>query len=208
MDSSNLDELVNYSHFIDGSLKEECKRYFKQVHEELGGWFYSYSIQPDIYQGDVIDRVDVIYYELKEDSQELQETEDVPCMILSHTCDIDVEDKTRRPLISLAPIFNYEEFAENKTPEYSEEGWKDFLEHVRTNRITDILYIPKKEPLDASIVLLDRIFSIDPLILQIKLSKNTAKRILSLSQIGFYYFLIKLTYHFARYEDRSEIVRE
>lgn len=208
MDSPEFDELIDSSHFIDDSLKEKCKEYFKQIHKGLGDWFYSYSIPPDIYQGDIVDRLDVVYYEMTNDTQEIQAIEDIPCMLLSHTCDMDFAEKTRGKYVSGAPIFAFEEFSKSRTQEYSKEGWQSFLEDIKANRITDVLYIPEKKPLEASIVLLDRIFSIDPYVLKARLDKNKTERILSLSQIGSYFFLIKLTYHFARYEDRTEIKRE
>ena len=209
MDNSELNELINSSHFIDDTQKDQCKQYFKQINKEPGDWFYSHSIPPDIYQGDVIDNFDVIYYQMIDDFQKIQAIEDIPCMLLSNTCDMDFEGKTRKKYISIAPIFSFEDFAEEgKHQEYSENGWHDFLEDIEKNRIINILHIPEKKPLKASVVFLDKICSIDPYLLKTRLDKNKSKKILSLSQIGFYFFLIKLTYHFARYEDRTEIIRE
>lgn len=208
MESDKLNEIIDSSYFIDDSLKERCKDYFKQTHKALGYWFYSYKPAEDTYQGDIIDELDLVYFEVVNDVLETKVLEDQPCMLLSHTCDMYLQGKTRGKYISVAPLFSYREFSNRRTEGYSDEGWGDFLEAVKRNRITDILYIPEKQPLGESVILLDRIFPIDPNFLKAKLEKRGSKKILSLSQIGFYYLLIKLTYHFARYEDRAEIKRE
>jgi hypothetical protein len=208
MNNRELDELIDSSHFIADHLKEQCKQYLKQIPQGLGDWFYSSLIPQAAYQGDIVDKFEVVYYEVVDDRLEIQSLEDFPCMLLSHTCDMDLEDKTREKYVSVAPVFSFKEFAKFKTSEYSEKGWNDFLDAVKANRITDILYIPGKSPLDNSVILLDRISSVHPNLLKIRLQKGGTKRVLSLSQIGFYFFLIKLTYHFARYEDREEILRE
>lgn len=207
MNSEEIDELISSSHFIDDHFKEQCKQYFKQIPCGLGNWFYSLSIPPATYQGDIVDKFELVYYEVVENRLEVRSLKDIPCMLLSHTCDLDLENKTREKHVSVAPVLSFEEFANFKTSEYSDKGWKDFLDSVKANKITDILYIPGKSPLDDSVILLDRISSVDPKLLKIKIENGDTKRVLSLSQIGFYFFLIKLTYHFARYEDREEIQR-
>lgn len=208
MENKKLTELIESSHFIDDKFKEECKQYFKQIPDNLSSWVYSSSIPEYVYQGDVIDKVELLYQEVNEGRLEIRSFEDIPCILLSNTCDIDFEGKTRKKYISVAPVFDFEEFAKSRISVYSEDGWKNFLRDVRANQITDILYLPGKTPLNDSVVFLDRISSFDPELLKIKLAKNHSKRTLSLSQIGFYFFLIKLTYHFARYEDRSQIIRK
>lgn len=208
MKSHGIDDLVDSAHFIDDHQKEQCKQYFKQIPAGLGSWFYSSSIPQTTYQGDIVDKFEVVYHEVADERLEIRNLMDVPFMLLSHTCDMDFEGKTREKFVSVAPVFSFKEFAEIKPAEYSEKGWQDFLNDLKANRITDMLYIPRKSPLDDSVIFLDRIFSVGLKLLKKRLEKSQAKRVLSLSQIGFYFFLIKLTYHFARYEDRQEILRE
>jgi hypothetical protein len=210
MEISDLRELIDSSHFIDSSLKERCVEYFKQIPEGLGDWFYSPVPVPILLsQGDILDKLDVVYFTIRNDSQEIQIIDESVCMLLSNTCDMNSEGKTRDKYISVAPAFNFEEFASTAKPQnYSETSWQDFLKDVKANRITDILYIPERGSIKAAVVFLDKICSIDPDVLKIRLEKNRAKKLLSLSQIGFYFLLIKLTYHFARFEDRTEVKRE
>lgn len=209
MEISDLPGLVNSSHFIDSSVKERCIEYFKQIPEGLGDWFFSSAPTSVLSQGDVLDKLDVIYFTVRDNLQEMQVIDDSLCMLLSNTCDINFEGKSRCKYISIAPIFSFEEFAGTAKPQgYSEKGWGDFLKDIKANGITDILYMPKKGKLKESVVFLDKICSIDPHVLKIKLEKNKSEKLLSLSLIGFYYLLIKLTHHFARFEDRDEVKRE
>ena len=207
MENKNIDNLIDVSNFIDEHSKEKCKRCFRQIPTNLSTWIYSYKLQEDIYQGDVVDRLDLVYNEINGDSLETRSFEDIPCILLSNTCDMNTKGKTREKYISVAPLYSYKEFVELKPVEYSISSWREFLYAVKENRITDILFLPAKNELDDSVVLLDRISSFDPKLLEFKLNKEKAKKILSLSQIGFYYFLIKLTHHFARSENKAEVVR-
>ena len=203
-----MDELIDSSHFIDDQYKEKCKEYFRQIPKAEVAWIYSSALPIDTYQGDIVDKFEIVFHEVSGDSLEIRVLEDVPCMLLSNTCDMEPEGKTRKKHISFAPVFSFSEFANSRTDQYSEEGWNDYLKRVKANKVTDILFIPGYGSFGDSVVLLDRIYSTDPELLKIKIEKGATKRIASLSQIGFYFFLIKLTYHFARYEDRDEIVRD
>lgn len=135
----------------------------------------------ETYQGDIVDGIDLVYFEINDDNIETKVLEDQPCMLLSHTCDMYLDGKTRDKYISAAPVFSYVEFSGWRTGEYSDVGWRDFLEDVKKNRITDILYIPEKLTFGESVVLLDRIFPIDPNFLKAKIQKHRSKKILSLS---------------------------
>jgi hypothetical protein len=208
MEREEIDHLVDSSHFIDDSLKERCKDYFKQIDQGVGDWIYAPEVPADSYQGDILNHFEIVYQEVVGDDIEIRAIEAIPCMLLSNTCDLDFRDKSREKFVSVAPVLSFDEFAENfKAEKYSEQGLTDFLEAVKKNKITDILYIPGKNQFEESVVLLDKIYSADPKHLKYKFENGEANRILSLSQTGFYFFLIKLTYHFARYEDKSEIVR-
>ena len=202
-DNQYIDELVDSSPYVDDQAKEQCKEYFKQIPTDLdlGDWFFSSSIPQCVYQGDIVDKFDLVYQEVVDDQVNFRVLEDIPCILLSNTCNMDLKEKTREKFVSAAPVFSYKEFSETKlSDKYTKDEWQAFLRSVKGNQITDILYIPGKNGLDDSVIFLDRISSFDPNILQIKLKKGHTQRILSLSQIGWYYFLIKLTYHFARYD--------
>jgi len=56
MNSQEIDNLIDSSHFIDDYLKEQCKQYFRQIHQGLGDWFYASSIPQAVYQGDIVDQ--------------------------------------------------------------------------------------------------------------------------------------------------------
>lgn len=211
MDNSQfdkLDTLIDSSQFIDEKFKIKCKEYLKQVPTSIDSWVYSSSLSDFPYQGDIADKLDIVYHETDGQTLNIGLLEDWRCMLLSHTCDMDFTNKSREKFVSVAPIFNFKEFSDNQLTGYSKTQWESFIESVKANRITDILYLPGYGEIDDFVVLLDRIYSIDSKVLDIRVKKGTTTKILSLSQVGYYFFLIKLTYHFARYENREEVLRD
>ena len=95
MDESQFDELIDSSPFIDENIKEDCKRYLKQVPTDISSdWIYSSSLPETTYQGDVADKFDIVFHEFQDDSSEIRILENHPCILISHTCDMDLENKT------------------------------------------------------------------------------------------------------------------
>ncbi len=208
MEKQEFEALIDTSPFICDAFREKCKEYLGQVETRLGDWIYANTKSHIAYQGDVVDCLDFIYTDFDEGKEGVRRLKDQPCLLLSHTCDMDTEDKTREKCVSIAPVFSFKEFAEQKIPEYSDEAWKSFLNSVKANKITDILFLPAKdEKEDDFIVFLDKIYSIHSKLLNHRMRTGKTRIKLSLSQIGYYYFLIKLTYHFARYENNKEVIR-
>ncbi|MFH1136440.1 MAG: hypothetical protein V1816_10200, partial [Pseudomonadota bacterium] len=205
MDENKLDELIESCSYIDVNLKERCKKYFKQVNRELDDWFYSKNSSEDLYQGDIINNLEMAFLEVSNNIIEYKLIENQQCILLSNTCDMSPENKTREKFVSVAPVFSYSDFSQNKIERYDVNAWNNFLQDVKRNNITDILYIPQNRNFESSVVLLDRIFSIDINSFYFIFNTRCKNKILSLSQLGHYIFLIKLTNHFARYEDKSEI---
>ncbi|MBP8745484.1 MAG: hypothetical protein KBH86_10210 [Syntrophorhabdus sp.] len=203
MEENNIENLVRTAPFIDKTLKEECSDYLKkQVPKGLDHQIYSLKVFESPYQGDIINNFDLVFFQLIDDYQQTQFIENSYCMLLSHTCDINVQDKSSKSYISLVPVTDYNDFAEKRFDGYSEQQWQDFLRSVRENKITNLLYLPDNPPqFKASVVFLDQICSVDPYLLDEALSSKRSQRIASLSHVGFYYFLIKLTYHFARFDE-------
>lgn len=119
-------------------------------------------------------------------------------IVLSNTCDIDpMNDRKIEPRMVYAPILNltkYENMLKQKgVPE------QELLDHIRSikkQRISHFLYLPKGQNLkDDSIALLDRLNNFR-IIGDQKTISNI--KLFSLSNYGFYVFLIKLSIHFMR----------
>lgn len=204
-----IEELIDSSHFVEEDQKELCKKYFRQIPFELNAqWFYSYHLSLFPYQGDIINKFDFYFTETEGGEIVIRQLEDQTCLLLSNTCDMDPKEGSRKKFVSVAPVFDYSEFAEAERPDsYSRAQWGEYLKAVKKNMITEILFIPGKNEINDSVVFLDRIFSCEVHQLLTMMEKERTRRLLTLSQIGHYYFLIKLTHHFARIENKKEIKR-
>lgn len=154
-----------------------------------------------IFQGDGLNGFDFYSFEkaaLKESS---------PGIVISNTCDISLENDRYFPSqIMYSPIIDlakYIKLLENN--QVSSEKIESHLSAIKKQEITQIFYIPSIEgELDESIVFLDRITN----------RRNTKDftdrllkdRIFTLSNFGFYLFLLKISIHFTRI--REEVDRK
>ena len=79
----------------------------------------------------------------------------------------------------------------------------DHINAIKKQEITQIFYLPKFDgKLEESIVFLDRVNNMpNTLIERDKISSN---RIFTLSDYGAYLFLLKLSIHFTRVQDKVE----
>jgi len=125
-------------------------------------------------------------------------------MILNNTCDIS-EDNPHldEPLASFGLIIPLSLYEEALLRSVSQERVDNHLRDVRSNRISNLLYLPAVPGMEGrmeSIVRFDWVFSI-PYGLILKWSRDylpNGDRIFTLSDYGFYVLLFKLSVHFCR----------
>lgn len=126
-------------------------------------------------------------------------------MVLSNTCDIEQSNKRPFPSqIIYSPIINLERYKAGLLSTIgSEERVNNHILEIRKQKITQIFFLPSfGDTLDESIIFLDRIFNIsNDYIDRPTLGKI---RIFSLSDYGNYLFLLKLSIHFTRIQDRVD----
>ena len=128
----------------------------------------------------------------------------LPAIVLSNTCDIDKSNERFFPTrIVYAPIFQLEKYHTMlieelvKTGKYSEQKITDHILSIRKQLNTQILFLPKGANLGRdSIVFLDRVNNYP--LEHFPMEEIPARRLFSLSNYGFYLFLIKLSIHFNR----------
>lgn len=146
-----------------------------------------------IYQGDAIDNL--LIFNLP--SKKVAES---GALILSNTCDIDIENdrKFLSPSICYSPIINLTKY--KKAIELKSKGnyqiVDEHINNIRRQRITQIFYLPKYSTLDESIILFDKIISVNNNTIERENLK--ARRLFRLSNYGFYLFIFKLSMHFTR----------
>ncbi|SFD87207.1 hypothetical protein [Thermophagus xiamenensis] len=152
-----------------------------------------------IYQGDGIN--DMLVINLPD-----TEIKPVPSMILSNTCDIDLNNVRNFPSqIVYAPIFNLEKYQQAlyKNSKKNEEQINSHIQSIKKQEITQIFYLPKIEgKLDDSIVFFDRVCNFPNKLISRENLKE--KRLFTLSDYGCYLFLLKLSIHFTRIRDKVE----
>lgn len=120
-------------------------------------------------------------------------------IIVSNSCDIDSSNQRMFPAnVLYAPLISIERFAGRLSEVgLSPERVDDVLASIRRQGNTRIFYIPASTHTPEALVQLDDIHG-EPLD---HFLANVERRLFSLSQGGFYVFLIKLAIHFTRVQE-------
>jgi hypothetical protein len=133
-------------------------------------------------------------------------TKPAPSMILSNTCDIDLQNKRNFPSqIVYSPIFNLAKYRDKlyESSKKSNEQIDGHILSIKKQEITQIFYLPKLDgTLDESIVFFDRVCNLPSK----SIDRNSLKkrRLFTLSNYGAYLFLLKLSIHFTRFQDKVD----
>ena len=124
-------------------------------------------------------------------------------MVLNNTCDLP---DGRGNFVTVAPVFDFEAFVRSEVKNRPSANLESYFQSLRCNKKTEFLYLPSFATFkDGALVALDVPCAVSSKIYQRLIAAK--KRIASFSQIGFYFFLIKLTSHIARPES-SDVTRE
>lgn len=154
--------------------------------------------QEIIFQGDGINNM------LYVDIQNLK-TKKVASMIFSNTCDMSIENKRNFPSqIIYSPIISLKNYIKSlKDNGIAENKITSHINDIKKQYITQIFYLPKNNKFfDESLVFFDRILHIKNDYIERKELKTV--RLFSLSDYGIYLFLVKLSIHFTRIQDKVE----
>jgi hypothetical protein len=184
---------------IPSYLTQEAKENLVKALNKLPSFpdsvdFYTSRYPDEIMQGDGWTNLGIIQYETLEKKE-------VKGIILSNSCDISPTNKRDIPAkVVFAPIIrlsNYKTLLSNaKVPP---ETITSKLESIRKQYITTLFYLPVGLGLEEEyIALLDDIHTIP--YQSFENQKDTTK-LFTLSQVGFYIFLFKLSVHFCRFHE-------
>jgi len=127
-------------------------------------------------------------------------------IILSNSCDISPKNKRDIPAnVVFAPIIKLKSFKSRlEQAHISEEKIKSKFSSIRNQMITTLFYLPQGAGLDDEyIALLDDIHTVPYRIFS---DQNNRSKLFTLSQVGFYLFVLKLSVHFCRFHE--EIARD
>lgn len=198
----NLDEIKIYlPKFLSAESDRELFKGLKDFPDNIDERLYTTYLQDNkiIYQGDGLKNLLVV-------NLPKSEIKPVPGIILSTTCDIDLQNERNFPSqIVYAPIFSLEKYRQAllNNSKKSIEQITDHINAIKKQQITQIFYLPKFDgKIEESIVFLDRVNNMPNTL--IERDKITSNRIFTLSDYGAYLFLLKLSIHFTRVQDKVE----
>lgn len=137
---------------------------------------------PELSQGDIISSVPFFYFD--ENGEQVEFRADA--LVLSTSCHIDQKNK-----IVLVPILPLESFEGN-------------IIELKKNKVIDYMYIPDGDLLD-SFVDFEVMNTFSKELIKAGLESGKLQRIASLNQIGYYFFIIKLTVYLMRREDAGTL---
>jgi hypothetical protein len=178
------------------AIDPEARRKFIEALREgrpISKELYAPSLPSGICQGDLIDRICI---HSLEDDGEWYEFEGLG-LVLSNTCDAATESD-----ITLAACYEYSDFASD--PELSKN--KGFMASIHGNEVSRFLFLPGVPRLGDVIVDLGLIGSVSRIWLQDQLEEHGRFRLATLSPLGYYLLISKLTVHLLRPET-NEIER-
>lgn len=162
----------------------------------------------DRLQGDILRSLPTVFL----DDSGQPRARNFPALVLNNSCDLPDD---RLESIAIAPVLDFHQYADfhvkakiseagdnPKKIQQAENAAANYLEDVRKNKISEILYLPAYGDFsNGAIVLLERICSIPMALYRRSLASNG--RMASFTQSGFYYFLMKLVFHLARAESQE-----
>ena len=122
-------------------------------------------------------------------------------IVLSNSCDISSDNKRDTPpKITFAPIIKLTNYSQLLLSNgLSQQQIDDRFVAIREQRITSMFYLPKGGALeDEYVALLDDLHSIPAHAFERVAEK---KKLFTLSMVGFYLFLLKLSVHFCRFHE-------
>jgi hypothetical protein len=192
----NFDELKIYlPKFLSQESDNELYSSLRDFPDNIDGRLYTNYLSDSelIYQGDGIKEMLVI-------NLPKTDVKPAPSIILSNTCDIDLDNPRNFPSqIVYSPIFNLEKYRQSLIAKSNKtvEQINAHIASIKRQEPTQIFYLPKLEGrLDESIVFLDRVNNLPSKF--VERATVPEKRIFTLSDYGAYLFLLKLSIHFTR----------
>jgi len=179
--------------FLSSSSNEELFSCLKEFPSNIDSRFYSdfvFKTKNTGIQGDGME--DFLFFDWQHN-----QTKKSIAMILSNSCDISFDNnRYDTPFILYCPIISlakYIEMLKTKGKKTSEIEYS-----IKKQEITSMFYLPKGQGLsEDKIAMLDRIQSCP----NNEETRLNAKKIFTLSNYGFYLFLLKLSIHFTRIRD-------
>lgn len=178
-----------------GKLLNQMQSFAEQGLQDL--YISNVEHPSQLWQGDGIDSVDYLVFP----STEIHK---VPVMLLSNTCDMATENQRMYgSRILYAPILNLQKFEVQLKQNFNADRVNNLVSDIRRQKITQIMYLPAGHGMqNEGIVFFDRAISLSVDEDIIKMMCQQTK--FSLNNFGFYLFLLKMSIHFTRVQEKID----
>lgn len=119
-------------------------------------------------------------------------------IVLSNSCDISLENPSDRPRkVIFSPLRRLSAYREFLLKHKDGAAANSVIDSIRKQRITYMFYLPASGDREEAIAVLDDVSSIS----LDRFVQGKPEKLFTLSQYGFYIFLLKLSIHFTRFQE-------
>lgn len=156
--------------------------------------YYINKYPADVLQGDGWNSLEIIRFEDGERGL-------IKGIILTNSCDIDSNNiRVMPPKLSFAPLISLDVFIgflEKAGLEVKQIS--DKITAIKEQKVSSLFYLPKSKGIDVdSVALLEDVHSIPFTSFN---ARHDKQKLFTLSDVGFYLFLMKLSIHFCRFHE-------
>lgn len=178
-------------YYLTQEAKEGLIKALKDFPEKVN--YYTTKHQDELLQGDGWNNLDII-------SVETAERKSIKGIILSNSCDISPENSRDVPArIVFAPIVPLSLYENLLTSGIDPKKVSSKVSSIKLQKVTSLFYLPKGGCLESDhIAVLDDLHTLP---VQRFCIKTDREKQFTLSQVGFYLFLLKLSIHFCRFHE-------
>lgn len=203
-----IQQFLPPSLFTEGltNTLKKVKDEWPQLHDP--NKFYSTSMDQTVfYQGDAVQ--DILFPVIQPGTDEY-ETKYYPGVVLSNTCDVDLQNARKRHenFVVFAAVYPLSAYLEDlESAGISADSIQSFQSDLKFQRITDLFYLPTltlngQELMAESFIRFDHVTHLQRRDFHSKWDKDfypVGDRLCTLSDAAFYLFLFKLSVHFCRF---------
>lgn len=188
-----LDDIKEYiPYYLTQEAKQGIVKALGDFPEKIN--YYTIRSENDLLQGDGWSCLDVMDIETGKHKA-------VKGIVLSNSCDVSIENARSLPakivFAPIIPLHLYKELLVRRG--VVEDAVFSKIDAIKSQKVSSIFYLPKGGCLDCDyIAVLDDLHSLP---LNFFSRKCDKKRQFTLSQVGFYLFLFKLSIHFCRFHE-------
>jgi hypothetical protein len=157
--------------------------------------YYTILFPDEMLQGDGWSRIEIVRF--RDGARDK-----IKGIVLSNSCDIDPANiRDFPPRIVFAPLVRLSDYIEalRRQGTLNDDQINTKIDSIRRQLVSSLFFLPSGAGLEAEhIAILDDLHNIP---LNIYREESTKSKLFTLSQMGFYLFLLKISIHFCRFQE-------